>query len=395
MQCFSVAISIFLPTQLPASVQVSSESMKSNVCLVVIGTLGILSLTAKISVAFSPPPVAPTSTRKLQRIINGDAVSRIHSDDRRAGSHLLGVISSNDDSNDTGRGRRLRRWRKQLDRFGKSMLLASTILASASRQAEAKYAHEIGEERIYSIRPGMSDEQASKLVEGELPDDMPKAGSALDTTGSLLESDQKKTSKISSSIDYGDEDGEEDDFMDFEKVGSSTTDRKSFQAQQLVADRLQSAGRSQFSGIDPSKTKTRGLYVKVSVALFIPTWGAMGVREFVRRRKEEAYVQKGLKILAAQRAEYFNITETTADSDIEDELKDLKDDSEDDDEDDSDDDEDDDDDDDEPDVPRLPSRKGPKKPSGGGGTSGSDDDLGYGKPSDDDLKRLGDLFNKS
>ena len=377
--------------------------MKSNVYLVFLGILGILSLTAKISVAFSPPPMATTSTPKLQqRIIKGDGVSITHSSyDRRVGSYLFGVSNNDDDddANDKGPGRRLRRWRKQLDRFGTSMFLAAAILASASRQAEAKYAHEIGEERIYSIRPGMSEEQASKLIEGELPDDMPPAGSALDTTtGSLLQSDQKKKpSKVSSSIDYGDEDGEDDEFMDFEKIGSSSTDRKSIQAQKVVADRLQSAGRSQFSGIDPSKTKTRGLYVKVSVALFIPTWGAMGVREFVRRRKEEAYVQKGLKILAAQRAEYFNITETTADSDIQEELKDLKDDSEEDDDDDDseDDDDDDDDDDDEPDVPPPSSRKGPKKPSGGGGTSGSGGDLGYGKPSDDDLKRLGDLFNKS
>ena len=33
--------------------------------------------------------------------------------------------------------------------------------------------------------------------------------------------------------------------------------------------------------------------------------------------------------------------------------------------------------------------------SGGSGSGGGSDDPGYGKPSEDDIKKLGDLFNKS
>ena len=61
-------------------------------------------------------------------------------------------------------------------------------------------------------------------------------------------------------------------------------------------------------------------------------------------------------------------------------------------------DEDDNDDDDEPDVPPRGSRTPPKRPSGnneggGGGSSGSGD--GDAGPSEADLKKLGDLFDKS
>ena len=139
-----------------------------------------------------------------------------------------------------------------------------------------------------------------------------------------------------------------------------------------------------------SETQNKMLTLKVSVGLFIPTWGAMGVREFVRRRKEEQYVKKGLEILEAQKAEYFNITETTPDSDIEDELKDLKDSDDDENEDADEDDDEEEDDDDEP-----PTRRSPKRPSGGPTSGGGGDDGDGGRPSEDDLKRLGDIFNKS
>ena len=147
-----------------------------------------------------------------------------------------------------------------------------------------------------------------------------------------------------------------------------------------------------------SETQNKMLTLKVSVGLFIPTWGAMGVREFVRRRKEEQYVKKGLEILEAQKAEYFNITETTPDSDIEDELKDLKDSDDDENEDadqDDDDDDDDDDDEEEDDDDEPPTRRSPKRPSGGPTSGGGGDDGDGGRPSEDDLKRLGDIFNKS
>ncbi len=304
---------------------------------------------------------------------------------------------------------RLRRWRKRLSKFGKTIILASALLVPRSKPAEAKFAYEIREERKYSIRPGATQEQASKLIEGEVPDDISESKSIFDTQ-SQSEKDQVERQKQQqqqqlnpqqkpkSAFDYGDEDDEEDDYLEFQERSSVASSKKGLasQAERKVAERLQSTTRSQFSGIDPSKTKSRALYLKVSVGLFIPTWGAMGVREFVRRRKEEVYVKKGLEILEAQKAEYFNVTETTSDSDIEDELKDLKDGDEDDDsDDDADDADDDDDDDEEPKTPPPSSRKGPKRPSGGGGSDGNSGGSGDGRPSDDDLKRLGDLFNKS
>lgn len=314
--------------------------------------------------------------------------------------------TSNDAPPSPRRASRLQRWKRRVVTASRTLLLASAFFAAKSKPAEAKFSYEIREERKYSIRPGATQEQASQLVEGEVPEDIEEAKSVFDkvnsepsATPSAPES-KKASAPKSNSFDYGDEDEDgDDDFSDFDgptnvRAAPLTGGKASAsRSQRAASEQLQSSSRSQFSGIDTSKTKTRGMYVKVSVGLFIPTWGAMGVREFVRRRKEEVYVQKGLQILEAQKAEYFNVTETTPDSDIEDELKDLKDDEDEDDED------DDDDDDDEEDGPDFRSRsKGPKKPSGGdgsGGSSGDGEGPGYGKPSDDDLKRLGDLFNKS
>lgn len=346
--------------------------------------------------------------------------------------------SHNDNDDDDNNTSSLSRWdrvtrrggiRKRLGQFVKTMFLTSTVfLARGPKPAEAKFAYEIRDERKYSIRPGATQEQAQQLVEGQVPEDIPETKSVFNVAGTTMDTNRDESSSSSSSssskqkststFDYGNEDDGDDDFSEFQDVTKSSSSARSLssssskkkvlatRAEKKSAERLKASTRSQFTGIDPSRTKSRALYLKVSVGLFIPTWGAMGAREFVRRRKEEAYVKKGLEILAAQKAEYFNVTETTPDSDIEDELKDLKDDEDDDDDDDEEDDDDDDsddddDDDDEPDTPppSSSSRKGPKRPSGGGGnkdgSGGSGGDPGYGKPSDDDLKRLGDLFNKS
>ena len=311
----------------------------------------------------------------------------------------------------------LRRWRKRVSKFSKTLLLASAFLSVAMgpKAAHAKFAHELQDERTMSLRPGVTQDQAIALNEGEVPDDLPEP-----STSSTLQnlqhqrqqeqqqSETKKSSSSSSkrSFDYGDDDDGDDfdDFLDDDDKSrkSSPNTRTSISKSELSkASDFQSSTKSQFSGMGPKSTaQSRMLTLKVSIGLFIPTWGAMGVREFVRRRKEEKYVKKGLEILEAQKAEYFNITETTPDSDIEDELKDLKDEDEDEDEDEEDendgDDDDDDDEEDEEDEDESPPRRTPKRPSGGprddsGGSSGGGD----GRPSEDDLKRLGDIFNKS
>lgn len=305
-----------------------------------------------------------------------------------------------------------RRWRKRVSKFSKTLLLASAFLSVAMgpKAAHAKFAHELQDERTMSLRPGVTQDQAIALNEGEVPDDLPEPSSS-STLQNLQqqrqqEQQQSETKKSSKrSFDYGDDDDDDgDDFDDFlddddKSRKSSLNTRTSISKSELSkASDFQSSTKSQFSGMGPKSTaQSRMLTLKVSIGLFIPTWGAMGVREFVRRRKEEKYVKKGLEILEAQKAEYFNITETTPDSDIEDELKDLKDEDEDE-EDESDDDEEEEDEEDEEDLDESPPRRTPKRPSGGprddsGGSSGGGD--GDGRPSEDDLKRLGDIFNKS
>lgn len=324
-------------------------------------------------------------------------------------SNLLSRSRANyDEATAPGKPSRRQRWRKRLVRFGQTLILASAFASFTPKAAHAKFSHELQEERTLSLRPGLSQEQATALAEeGEVPDDLPKATSTITTQQqSRNTADKQAPTKLKeaakkNSFDYGDEDDDdfEDDDLFMDEKAKDTSGRRTSISKSAMAKSadFQAATKSQFSGMGPkSKSQSKMMTVKVSVGLFIPTWGAMGVREFVRRRKEETYVQKGLAILEAQKAEYFNITETKSDSEIEDELKDLKDSEDDDDEDDEDDEEDDDDDeedDEEDDEP--PSRRRPKRPSGGGGDNGGGADDGSGRPSDDDLKRLGDIFDKS
>ena len=317
-----------------------------------------------------------------------------------------------------------RHWRKKLRKYSQTLLLASVLSSAIAppKAAYAKFSHELQEERTLSLRPGMTQNQATAVNQGEIPDDIAEPSSTLQTLQDQQQQQQnqkpekKKKEKAAkaakrNSFDYGDEDDDDDDggdFDDFLDSSSSSTPKRNVPGTRTSvtksdlskAANFQASTKSQFSGMGPkSDTQSKMLTLKVSIGLFIPTWGAMGVREFVRRRKEEQYVKKGLEILEAQKAEYFNITETTPDSDIEDELKDLKDSEDDDDENEEEEDDDDDDDDDEDEDDEPPTRRSPKpkRPSGGptSGGDGSSSGDGGGRPSEDDLKRLGDIFNKS
>eukprot|EP00980_Cylindrotheca_fusiformis_P021274 scaffold8194_cov118-Cylindrotheca_fusiformis.AAC.5 len=326
-----------------------------------------------------------------------------------------------------------RRRRNRIVRFGQTLVLALTFVFSYSPKiANAKFSHELQNDKtVISLRPGMSQEQATKIVQqGEIPDDFKSketnaapgiqgntqqqqnaASSSSDskTKSSSSSNKKKKKKKTKNTFDYGDDEDEfDDDFLDAEsntrkngggggRGGTRTSISKSDMAKSTT---FQASTKSTFSsGTTQTQAQSKLLTLKVSIGLFIPTWGAMGVREFVRRRKEEIYVQKGLSILEQQKAEYFNITKSDDDDD-DDEDDDDDDDDNDDDDNDDDDDDDVDDDDDEEDDPSPPRRK-PKRPTGGGGGEGGDggsgdgSDDGSGRPSEDDLKRLSDLFDKS
>lgn len=262
-----------------------------------------------------------------------------------------------------------RSWRKLV---GGSLLALTTFLPSP---AQAKFSYELTDTPTKSIRPGMTQTQADLVEQGELD--------ARDFTPSqpALQSIQSKTSTV---VDYGDD--EDDDYLTETDVGPTIGTQADLQASQNLGK------VSQFAGYHQPKTTT--LTLKVGAAVFVPTFGAQIAREAYRRRKEEIYVKKGLEVLEAQKAEYFNITAKTADSDVEDELKDLK--KDDDDENDDDDEEDDDEEDDEDDQDDEPqSRRRPKKPTPPDDNDGGDSDPGYGKPSDEDLDRLNKMFGKS
>ena len=296
---------------------------------------------------------------------------------------------------------RMRRRRRRL--IPASALLGLYLLAAPplTPPAHAKCSYELADTPTYSLRPGMTSDDAEKAASGDA--DVIKSnrgfqageGTGTGEAKQQQESQSKKKKKASESVYYGDDDEEEfdvDDFDDRVTVGTAQD--------QVAAKRLKAQTTSQFAS--NSKGKSAALTAKVAAGLFVPTFGGMFVREFFRRRREEEYVKKGLEILEAQKAEYFNVTETTPDSDVEDALKGLKKNetgaNDDDDNDDDDDDDDDDEDDDDEPPSGSSSKRRPKRggPGGGdGGSSGGGEDPGYGKASDEDLDKLKKMFDKS
>ncbi len=289
----------------------------------------------------------------------------------------------------------------------------ASILGGAPAPAFARTLQETMEEgtQIYSLRPGVSREQAQQLSSGIMPDEVRDnidSKSAIGATTGFSKEEFAAKARQKDTL-YGDyDDYDDDDYAaDEEEFGESaygssvspTKQRqKSFSSETDVSNQVSKGTKQAFTGIssDTSKTKPFSLYAKVSLACFIPTFGLFGVRDFVRNKKEEENVKKAIEIVDAQRAEYFgidkdgnNITATEEDSDIEDELKELKDGESDDDDDDNDDDID-----EEPPRRRRSLPKPPKGPQGDGGGFDDFDDDDDG-PSDEDIARLGDIFNKS
>lgn len=271
-------------------------------------------------------------------------------------------------------------------------ILTATLMSSTLFGAQAQAAPRQG--RAVSVRPGMTSEQIEAVRSGENVDEILEQldKQQAERTAEARAKAAKKAKAIKASFDdYGDA-IDEDDAILMKEVGNTLEAKEGAAA-------LEEGLRDQLAG--EYQEASRLLYLKVGAVFFIPTYGSLMGREFFRRRSEAAYIEKGLEVLKRQKAEYFNVTETTSDSDIEDELKGLKnetsseDDDDDDDEDDEDDDDEDDDDTDDP-PPRRKPPSGPKGNGGGpdmGGAGGPDN--GYGKPNEDDLDRLNKIFGKS
>jgi hypothetical protein len=361
----------------------------------------------------------PTLGRNRQSILPTTRFSTCRSSGQIIGNRvaqsssvtLSQQIQENDDNDndaipESRQSRLFRRGRNVLGRVKRRLLpvAASLLFWWAVRVSPVSAKPATTPTQIYSLRPGMSQTEATDLLEGRLD--------IKDLKGTVSQQQQQQESPVSSKKKpsqsvYGDnvQDAEDDFDLDEEDDNAFNARRSVSRADEANAKRMQARTTTQqFAGYD--KPKTTMLYVKVGTGLFIPTFGVMFAREHVKQIKEEAYVKKGLAILKAQEAEYFNITSSTTDSELEDELKGLKNNSTDeDDEDDEDEDDEDDDDDDEPEN----RRRGPKRPRGGG--DGDDDDGGTGSGSgsgggsdpgtsdgkftDEDRNRLNSLFDKS
>jgi hypothetical protein len=221
------------------------------------------------------------------------------------------------------------------------------------------------------LKPGISAEQADKLAAGIVENEDDGDNVVLGQSATTVQQHDEsavlpKKSKLQKSLyDYGEDEyyDEEDEDLDFEFAGDV---KESDVPKQVVPSGGGGGGGGGggFAMASHSQPTTK-MYVTCTFGILVVPVTWLQTREFLRGRREQAYVEKGLKILQAQKAEYFNVTSTSEDSDIEDELKDLKNkdddnDDDDDDDDDSDDDDDDDDEDDDDEDDDRPSR--PKKP---------------------------------
>jgi hypothetical protein len=302
----------------------------------------------------------------------------------------------------------------------------------AGAPAYAKYSYELSESPTLSIRPGMSSRQVQQLeVTGELPPLAPSTTSDDATEGATADAATEPSSSSSSASlkkqskanavkkskkdsvygEYYDEDDDLELLDEDAAIGTlgatslsaaSASGGAGSQRDKVAAARLAASTKSTFAA--RHRGKSTALTAKVSAALFVPTFGGMFIREFLRRGREEEYVRKGLEILEAQKAEYFNVTATSSDSDVQDALKGLKNKNQ---TKAGSDDDDDDDDDDEDDKPQPKMRRSPRTPppkgDGGGGAGsgpqsgagGKSDDPGYGRPSDEDIDKLNRLLGRS
>lgn len=276
-----------------------------------------------------------------------------------------------------------------------------------------------------SLRPGMTQSQAQAVERGEMTRDH------VLQHFSSIHTDFETTAQIESPLltNSPGEDVDDDDYDDYDERALAAEQaysskiparragdgKKTLEAKQRETRII----RSDFATIKrPESASVTKL--KVSLAVFVPTFGGTVVREFLRRKREAVYVKKGLEIQRAQYAEYFNVTSTNstvANSDLEDALKGLKkngnetdtakgksensskdgdDDDDDDDEDDDDEDDDSDEDDDDKPEPRSKSpKRPPRRPQGGGDQGGNSDGGDRGRPSDEDLNKWNEIFKKS
>ena len=272
-----------------------------------------------------------------------------------------------------------------------------------------------------SLRPGMTQSQAQALEQGDLTREQvvtteSTAAASPFVTNTELSSSSSSTSKPKQATmddDYDEEDDED------EYYGSSTTTksrqsplRSNPNSKTTAAAAAASAASlqtvSEFANpnqVRLSSAQRAASKFYVSMAVAVPLFGGTVLREQVRRRREAAYVKRGLELQRDQYKEYFNIT--TTQEDLDQEIEDLKKqqqqnetntEEEDDDEDDDDDDEDDDDDKD-PRGLRRRTPRGPTKPpspddqDGSGGADSGDNTPN--RMSDNDLDRLNQMFRKS
>jgi hypothetical protein len=255
-----------------------------------------------------------------------------------------------------------RGFRKRATRALASFAFAVGIFLKSSAPALAGPKDSIRANDILmnSLRPGISAQEAEQINKGELVEEEDPnvvLGQPASSTepADRVEVKTRKVQKKTSVYDYGEEDyEEEDDEIDFEFEGDV---KKS----DLKKEWLDGGSQGNFA-MKQSSGPTRKMYTTAAFSIMVVPVTWLQTREFLRGRKEQQYVEKGLKILEAQKAEYFNVTSSSDDGDIQDELKGLKDGDDDDDDDDDedwdsddedwdsdDDDEDDDDDDDDDD----------------------------------------------
>lgn len=271
-------------------------------------------------------------------------------------SHLLCVKPVDQEGDETAtkkmsqdisisKTQRLVRWRKRLSSLMASSILTGSLLLGRVSVAGASPKDDLRANDIilHSLKPGVSVDEAEKAIRGEALDEADEEvlvgnlGDDLVENGASMEKRTQKASKKKKiGYDYGGDDGdydeEEEELVEFEGENK----RSDLPTKDKLANPTSFAVPSASKPVSLTK-----MYVTsaVSVLILPVTW--LQTREILRSRRERNYVKKGLAIMQAQKAEYFNVTSTVDDSDIEDELKGMKNETNPEDDDDDDDDDDD------------------------------------------------------
>lgn len=219
---------------------------------------------------------------------------------------MLWMSSNDNEDHRPQRGRRRRKWFRRSKKFVATLAFAWSILSSGparadpaiGRKADFDNTMRANDILMQSIRPGSSVDQAEKAVTGEeitISTDIENMLGLNDEEITPVMEDKatKKVKKSKKKKTSGDLYGEDDDDFTLDELQDSIEAKET----KGISEDMGSQFETKEYGTDS--------YFKTFLTLVTGPLLIILVREIQRRRNENAYVNKALKIQAEQKAEYM------------------------------------------------------------------------------------------